>query len=132
MGLLKMIFGICETKEPADQGCWKVEGGRVIVDLSRAPELANKGGALRIEGRGLKNRLLVFRDGKGKIHAFRNKCTHMGRRIDPLPGNDHFRCCSVSRSTFDAAGKVVSGPAKDSLKFYNTTEKGGEAVIAVG
>jgi nitrite reductase/ring-hydroxylating ferredoxin subunit len=131
MGLLKRIFGICETKPPADAGCWQVTDGQVEVRLSRAPELSAPGGAVRLEGKGLSKRLLVMRVRDGRYLAFHNKCTHFGRRIDTLPGTDQMRCCSVSKSTFDETGRVVSGPAKGPLTAFPVTGEGDTLRIAV-
>ncbi|RPH50239.1 MAG: Rieske (2Fe-2S) protein [Desulfobacteraceae bacterium] len=121
MDILKKIFGICETKRPEDSGCWIVSGGRVEIDLKRARELSNQGGAIRLEGKSLADRILVIRGDKGRFYAYKNKCTHMGRRIDPLPGSQDIRCCSVMGSRFGITGEVVSGPAKKALKIYEVT-----------
>jgi len=132
MGLLKRIFGICATQPPADAACWEVKDGQVEVKLSRAPELSTPGGgAVRLEGKGLSKRLLVMRGEDGRYLAFHNKCTHAGRRIDPLPGTDRVRCCSVSKSTFDESGRVVSGPAKGPLTPFPVTEEGDALLIAI-
>ena len=115
MGLFKRIFGICETKLPKDMDCWRHSGRQVRIDLSRVPELAEPGGAIRIEGKGLPGRILILRGDEENFRAFVNKCTHMGRRLDPIPVSRTIRCCSLSKSTFDYSGKLVSGPAKRPL-----------------
>ncbi|MFZ5571529.1 MAG: ubiquinol-cytochrome c reductase iron-sulfur subunit [Thermodesulfobacteriota bacterium] len=115
MGLLKRIFGICETKPPADPGCWDHRDGKVTIDLRRTPELNPPHGAIRLEGRGLPDRLMIYHDPRGGYTAIKNKCTHMGRRIDPLAGTDNFRCCSVSKTTYSSKGDVLSGPGKEPL-----------------
>jgi hypothetical protein len=81
MNILKAILGICETKPPVDGGCWNCSGGRIEIDPSRAPELSKPGGAIRLEGQGLSERVLVLHGTDGKFHAFQNRCQHMGRRI---------------------------------------------------
>jgi len=124
MGILKKIFGICETKKPEDPGCWSFSGGRVDIDLNRAGELIRQGGAIRLEGKGLAGRLLIIRDNTGRFHAYSNKCTHMGRRIDPVPGSSDLCCCSVMGSVFNAKGEIVSGPAKKNLKQFETVAQG--------
>lgn len=124
MGILKKIFGICETKKPKDPGCWILSGGRIEIDLNRAGKLAEQGGAIRLEGKGLAGRILVIQDDTGKFHAYSNRCTHMGRRIDPVPGSSDVRCCSVMGSVFNVKGEIVSGPAKENLKQYMTVKQG--------
>lgn len=118
MGILKKIFGICETKKPEDPGCWTVSGSRVEIDLKRAGELSAPGGAIRLEGKGLADRILVIRGENGLFYAYKNKCTHMGRRIDPISGSRDIRCCSVMGSRFGITGEVLSGPAKGTLKRF--------------
>ena len=118
MGILKKIFGICETKKPNDPDCWIFSGGRIEIDLNRAGDLSEQGGAIRLEGKGLTGRILVMQDDTGKFHAYSNKCPHMGRRIDPVPGSSDVHCCSVMGSVFNAKGEVISGPAKKNLKQY--------------
>jgi len=124
MGILKKIFGICETKKPNDPDCWMFADGRVKIDLSRAGELSVPKSSIRLEGKGLADRILVIRDDSGKFHAYSNKCPHMGRRIDPVPGSSNVRCCSVMGSVFNVKGDIVSGPAKENLKQYKILIKG--------
>lgn len=131
MGFFARIFGICRTKPPADADSWKYSGGNLVIELSRAPELSEKGGAIRLEGGGLPEKVLVLHGVDGQFHAFGNKCTHMGRRIDPLSDTDAIRCCSVSKSTFDYTGKVVSGPAKGPLKAFEVKTEEGKATISL-
>jgi hypothetical protein len=50
MGILKKIFGICETKKPKDPGCWAFSDGRVEIDLNRAGELSMPYRSIRLEG----------------------------------------------------------------------------------
>jgi len=124
MGILKKIFGICETKKPKDPGCWTFSEGRVEIDLNRAGELSMPYRSIRLEGKGLDGRILIIRDDTGKFHAYRNKCTHMGRRIDPVPESSDLRCCSVMGSAFNVKGEIISGPAKNNLKQYETVTQG--------
>jgi nitrite reductase/ring-hydroxylating ferredoxin subunit len=131
MGLLRRIFGISETRPPSDPGCWKLDGGRIVVDLGRAPELSAEGGALRIEGRDIGRRLLVVHGVDGAFHAFENRCTHGGRRLDPLPGRGEVRCCSVGRSTFDYEGRRVSGAATDPIRVLDVEQDGDRLLIPV-
>ncbi|MCP4668140.1 MAG: Rieske 2Fe-2S domain-containing protein [Deltaproteobacteria bacterium] len=131
MGFFARIFGICKTRPPADGDCWNVSGGNMEIELGRAPELSEKGGAIRLEGRGLPQKVLVIHGVDGEFHAFGNKCTHMGRRIDPLPGTETVRCCSVSKSTFDYTGKVISGTAKEPLKTFAVKTEEGKVTVSL-
>ena len=132
MGILKRLFGICETRPPADPGCWTYAGGKLEVVLDKAPELSVKGGAIRLEGHSLPKRVLVVHGQDGEYHAFPNRCTHVGhRRIDPVPGEDKIRCCSVGKSTFEYSGKRISGSAKESLEPLALKAEGGKLTISV-
>jgi nitrite reductase/ring-hydroxylating ferredoxin subunit len=132
MSIFKRIFGISETRPPGDQGCWTFSDGKVNVDLSRAPELQGQGGAIRLEGGGLPARVLLVHGTDGQYHAFLNKCTHFGRRLDPLPGQPQVRCCSVNKSTFDYDGGKVSGPAKGPVTRYDVETKENLLTVLLG
>ena len=131
MGLLKRIFGICETKPPTDPRCWRYSGGKVEIELERAPELSNPGGAMRLEGKELPERVLIVHGDDGNFYAFKNKCTHMGRRIDPLAGHGAVQCCSVSKSTFNYTGEMISGPAKNPLTSFKVDSEDGKLIILI-
>ena len=129
--IFQRILGICATAKPSDEGCWRFENGVVTVDLARASELARPGGALRIEGKSLPVRLLVFRGDGNVWQAFKNRCAHAGRRLDPLPGTGRVQCCSVGKSTYDADGRILSGSAKNGIDTYPVAEENGRLVIQI-
>lgn len=123
------ILGLCATPRPVDDGCWHLADGKVIVELPRAPELQEPGGAMRLEGKGLPVRLLVVCGPDHRFHAFRNRCSHVGRRLDPLPGEARLQCCSVGRSTFDFKGASLAGPGKRAIGVYPVLERDQQLVI---
>ncbi len=123
MGFFTRILGICKTKPPLHADCWSFKEGKVRIDLSKTPELAVSGGAIRLEGKALPVRVLVLASGNDCFRAFKNKCTHMGRRLDPLPDGPAIRCCSVSKSTFDENGQYISGPVQKPLTPFEVTVK---------
>jgi nitrite reductase/ring-hydroxylating ferredoxin subunit len=131
MGFWKRVLGICDTRRPQDGGCWEFANGTVTIDLTRAPELESGGSALRLEGRRLPQRLLVVRHSDGDFRAYQNRCTHMGRRIDPLGKHNQLRCCSVNKSTFSEVGEVLAGPGKGSLKTFAVTREGDRLMVAL-
>jgi len=118
MGLIERILGISQTKKPRDEQCWRYFKGKIELDWARVPELQKPCGAIRLEGRGLPERVLVIYGIDGQFHAFKNKCTDMSRRLDAVPGKAAVRCSCLCRSTFDYTGNVMAGPAKESLKTY--------------
>ncbi|MDQ1336287.1 MAG: hypothetical protein QG552_3237 [Thermodesulfobacteriota bacterium] len=127
--IIQRLFGICATKQPADDGCWTIQGKNTVVDLDRVPELAEPNRAVRLEKKGVPDRLLLIHGGDGRYHAFKNRCTHGGRRLDSVPGTPQVQCCSIGRSTYDYSGKVLSGPAKGPLRVLPVHIENGSLVI---
>jgi nitrite reductase/ring-hydroxylating ferredoxin subunit len=130
-GFFQRLFGNCATPEPKDGGCWSYSGGRVSIKMRQTPELAGRGGAVRLEGKGIPKRVLVVHGDDGQYHAFSNTCTHAGRRLDPVPGTCTVQCCSVGKSTFDYAGKVLYGPAGGPVKPFPMEVAGDTLIVAV-
>lgn len=132
MKLLKQIFGICDTKIPEDQGCWSVQDKEIVVGLKRAREILRPGGAMRLEGKGLPCRILLFHGMDGKFYAVKNKCTHIGgRRLDLSLGPNRLKCCSVMGSEFGYDGEVKSGPARKKLTSFPVKADKGRLIISL-
>jgi nitrite reductase/ring-hydroxylating ferredoxin subunit len=132
VGLFKRILGICETRPPADAGCWSYADGKIEIALARAVELAQPGGAIRLEGGSLPRRVLVFRGDDGRYHALPNRCTHVGhRRLDMLPGQGKVRCCSIGQSEFDYAGRRLAGSAKESIVPLAVEVDGDKLIVSL-
>ncbi len=131
MKFFKMLLGICETIPPADGGCWRYSDGKIEVHLNRSPELEDKGGAVRLEGNGSPERVLLIHDRDGQFRAYKNRCTHAGRRIDTYDETKLLKCCSVFQSVFDYEGNVVSGAAKKPLTQYKVVQKDGMLTVFV-
>ncbi len=131
MGILKRILGICQTRPPSDGDCWTIQDGTVEIDLARAAELIPKGGAIRLEGEGLPERLLIVHGDDDQMYAFRNKCMHAGRRLDPLAGAAQVQCCSVGHSTWTYDGKRVSGSAKEPLTGFPVDRVDDKLVVRI-
>jgi nitrite reductase/ring-hydroxylating ferredoxin subunit len=128
-GIFQRLFGRCATPQPADSECWTCDGDRLEIDLARAPELAQPGGALRLENKGLKQRVLVVHGEDGGYRAFHNRCRHAGRRLDPVPGTETVQCCSVNKSTYGYDGQPVYGPVKEGVHVYDVQSAGGDKLI---
>jgi len=125
------LFGIPATPELRDDDAWTYADGRVIVLLSRTPDLTRQSGAVRIEHDQLPAKLLVVHGEDGTYRAYRNECGHSGRCVDPVPGAHMLRCCSIGKTTYDYDGAVVSGPAMRPLETYPAYVEGDRLVIAV-
>lgn len=130
-GFFNRVFGIPATGTPVNERCWSLRDGKIEIDLLLAPELSRSGGALRLEGGGLEDRVLVLKGDDGRFHAFKNRCRHMGRRLDPVPGTETVQCCSVSMSTYDYRGEPVYGPVKGPLEVYDVIEKKDGLVVLI-
>jgi nitrite reductase/ring-hydroxylating ferredoxin subunit len=130
--LMSRIQGIPLTDPPENPNAWAYEDGALFVTLADVPELDAPGSAVRIEGEVLAIPILVVHGDDDKYYAYLNACTHAGRMIDPAAGTLTLECCSVSGSTYDYAGKVLSGPAESPLTTYPVEVDGGQMVIGVG
>ena len=106
------------TELPQIDGAWTRDGDTLTLDLTKLPELDSLGGAVRIEGEAITDPILVVLGEDGNYYAFKNACTHGERMIDPVAGTMTLECCSASKSTYDYAGKVLSGPAEGPLTSY--------------
>lgn len=116
--IFQRFAGKPATKLPESNDCWSYNENKLIVDLEKIPELKRTGSALRCEGENLTEPVLVIHGDDGKFHAFRNKCTHGERRMDPVQGGFTVQCCSVGKSTFDYHGNVLKGSAKNPITVY--------------
>jgi Rieske Fe-S protein len=130
-GLVDRMRGKPETQLPLVEGAWSYRDGTLIIDLDRLPELEELGGAVRIEGEVLPEPILVVLGEDGNYYSFKNVCTHSGRMLDPIAGTMTLQCCSVSRSTFDYSGKVLSGPAEEPLTSYPLVVDGDDLLITI-
>ena len=128
IGFFKAILGICQTP-PLDAALWTVEGKQVTIRLDKAAALVPIGGAARLEGQGLASSVFIVHAGPDEYLAFENRCTHGGRRLDPVEGKRELRCCSVNHSRFDFQGNNLSGPAEGPLKKYPVEERGEKLIV---
>ena len=129
--IFQRLFGIPATKLPMHEDCWTLSDGEIVIDLSMAPELSRPWGAIRLEKKDLPERVLVIRGGDDKFYAFRNRCKHMGRRVDPVPETRTVQCCSINKTTYDYEGRVLSGPANKSLELYEVQADNGKLIIRI-
>lgn len=129
--IFQRLLGKCATREPLNRDCWTYSDGRVVIDLGRAPELSGPAGGIRLEANYLPERLLVIHGNDGRYHALRNRCGHMGRRLDPLPEGESVQCCSLGRTTCDYDGRVLRGPAKKPLISYPVEIQGTTLTVTV-
>ena len=65
------------------------------------------------------NGFLLYRSSDTTINAFSRKCTHAGSSIGAFVNG--VSTCPNHRAQFNISGNVVGGPARSSLKKYNTS-----------
>ena len=117
-GFINSVLGICGTKM-LDNDKWCLKEGQIKLKVSDVPELAEKEGAVYLMSPDLGIPVLVLKSQKGEYLAFANHCRHLlGRKLDPVPGEDKLRCCSLLHSEYDLDGIVVKGPASKPIKKY--------------
>jgi nitrite reductase/ring-hydroxylating ferredoxin subunit len=129
MSFWKSVFGICET--PVQEAGWLVTDGAVFVDLEKIPALREPGAAVRLEDPSLPDRLLILHGRDGEYHAYVNRCTHMGRRLDPGGPGAALRCCSVSHSEFARDGQPAKGPARKPVTVLPVRREGNRLRVAL-
>ncbi|MFH0959868.1 MAG: Rieske 2Fe-2S domain-containing protein [Pseudomonadota bacterium] len=127
---LRSIAGISQTRV-LNPAYWQLCGNVITIKIDDVPELQRHGGAVCLQGNGLKEPVLVVCDNDGGYHSFSNKCTHFGRKLDPVPGQPVLRCCSVSHSTFDYLGNSLTGPAGKPIRVYRAELKNGDLTIVI-
>ncbi len=130
--IFQRILGLPITSAPIDPTCWSYADSKLTLDLNKVPELKQAGGAIRLEGKNLPERILVFFGEDGKYYVFRNRCSHVGhRRLDPVPGTNTIQCCSISKSTYNFDGDKIYGPAPHPVIRYNTTVDGDKLTATI-
>ena len=115
VGFFKAILGICRTP-PLDAALWTAEGNQVTIRLDKTAALIPVGGAARLEGKGLVSSVLVVHAGGDEYLAFENRCTHGGRKLDPVAGKEELRCCSVNHSQVRLPGEQAERPGRGLLE----------------
>ena len=129
MGIFQAIFGICETK-PLDTSVWCVKEGEVLIKLDEATALKDDG-AVYLKGQGLATPILIVHLANDYC-AFSNRCRHaLGRKLDLVPGENKLRCCSMGHSEYDLDGKVIKGPANESITKYTVSQRENNLVISL-
>jgi nitrite reductase/ring-hydroxylating ferredoxin subunit len=126
------IFGICATDKPQDESGWSYEAGQLTIRLDRIAELTRSGTAVRFEGQGLPERVLVVCGEDRQYRAFHNRCAHLGhRRLDYVPGTETVQCCSVNKSTYTFDGQKIHGPAPQPIRTYPVEVDEGQLRIKI-
>lgn len=116
---------------PLPQGSYRVQDSRLRITLSEVGTLLSVGGAAKCalaDGNGSERKVILVRPGEADYRAFANACTHNGKELDYLHGEGLLACCGRS-SRFDLTGRVIHGPAEDTLPSYRVWLEGKELAI---
>jgi nitrite reductase/ring-hydroxylating ferredoxin subunit len=116
---------------PRDDKSWHYSNGKIVIEWARVPELQKPGGAIRLEGRGLKEKIILVYGIDGQYHAFKNNYSRLGMRLDPVEGKAKIQCCGWFETIFDYSGNVMSGKRKEPLKTYRVETRKCTLVIWV-
>lgn len=93
-------------------------GDRIELPLAHYPELAERGGALRIVPQGQAEPIYVLAQHDGSFAALSPICTHLGCTVETE--GDRL-VCPCHGSTYDRTGAVLRGPAEEPLTRYRTS-----------
>lgn len=109
---------------------WAFSDGVLSIELNRVPALAETASAVRVEDEALPERVLVIHAHDGDFYAYRNACSHGGRRVD-LQDDGTLKCTSFGESRYEADGAVISGPAPEPLTTYPIAHEGGVVRVTI-
>ena len=127
--LFDRLRGVTDTPLLENADAWTYADHTLTLALDLIPELADPGTAVRFEDAAVPEPLLIVHGADSDYYAYINKCPHGKRKIDPVDGK--LECTSFSRSTFDYAGTVLSGPADSPLTAYTVAHDGDPLVITL-
>jgi len=125
------ILGICDTQVPADSDSWEYRDRELQLRLDKIPELSAKGGAIRLDGKGLPFGILIIYGNDDKFHALINRCTHFEQKLDISKGRKRLKCCNFGRSTWDYDGRSISGIADDNLPVLEIRNSADNLIVLV-
>ena len=94
-----------------------VAAGKIQLSLTRYPELAKPGGAVKLQPAGQEEPIYVLAYG-GDFVALSPICTHRGCTVDV---HGERLECPCHGSTYDRSGAVLKGPAQRALTRYEVT-----------
>lgn len=107
----------------------ELSGSKVILSLTKYPELARPGGAIIIRHSSLPSSILVTQSLSGAFKATSALCSHVGCPLG-FDGTDIVCPCHLSK--FDTAGNVLQAPATVKLQAYAATSDGANVTVSLG
>jgi cytochrome b6-f complex iron-sulfur subunit len=124
----RTFVGICASAmiAPLFAGCASLVArpvtpvnGRIELALQQYPELAQRGGSLKLLPAGTSEPVYVLVMDDGNVAALSPICTHLGCTVE-IQGPR--LVCPCHGSTYDRSGEVLVGPAVRRLKQYRVDQ----------
>ncbi len=104
----------------------KANSGKVVIPFVEFERRAGKLNAITVDVDGNPDQLLLLRNPEGQFYAVSARCTHQGCQVRPAKD---FIICPCHGSTYDREGKVLRGPAQETLPGYLVEVQNGEIII---
>lgn len=120
-GFFDKLAGVTDVELLAADA-WTFQDGTLAIHLNHT-SLQQTATAARVEDETLPARVLVIHAQDGGFYAYRNECTHGGRRVEPTDDGTTL-CTSFSGSRYERDGTVVGGPAPSPLTTYPAEHDG--------
>ncbi len=128
-----MLRGVSRTAAIRPEA-YTLDHGKLTIALDRCPCLAASGGSGKLSidtGDSKPMKMIVLHVKEGQYQAFTDRCTHGGRELNFLPGQEKLQCSSFGRSTFDLQGQVLKGPAKEPLTGYPVEKRDNTLILTI-
>lgn len=123
------LQGISDTPKLTDPAAWSYADNTLTLFLDQIPELSEPGSAVQLDNDTVPDPLLIVYGQDEAYYVYVNKCPHGDRKIDPVSGK--LECTSISKSTFDYSGEVLSGPADKALTSYSVAITDDQLVVTL-
>jgi len=105
------------------------KGKSILIDLSRAPSLSNKGHAAYVDSHDGQIKIIVVWVKRNTFYALSRFCTHGRQAISYVAERKLLQCNSYNHSLFDLDGSVWKGPAGKPIQAYPVKFKDGQLEI---
>ncbi len=110
----------------AQSESYRIEAGRVVLDLEKTPDLRSAGGSVKLEfnhpDMGALTKIILVHPQNTSYLAFSNVCTHRGKELEYDHPHKQLECVS-GHSKFDLNGRVLKGNADAPLTTFPTQLK---------
>jgi len=106
----------------------QIEKENLVLELEAFKYRKKELSYLIVNNKQLKYPIVVFKDDDENFTALLMKCTHQGTELQVF--GDQLQC-PAHGSSFSKTGDVLSGPADDNLRMFNTQISGTQLHITL-